>query len=284
MTERNEQIPQAGGVVAVQLPKPTAWPMVLGLGVTLMIAGLITHVMITVLGVVLTVRAIFGWFACVLPHEEHVTVYARIGAEEAVMAAAVEPALIAEEHVQSTQTTYSFISGIEAGVAGGLAMAAAAALYGVLKFGSVWYAVNLMAASSFIGWSDVSDGFLAQFHLSGLLVGVAIHALVALLVGLLYASVLPIFPRYALVTGGVITPIVWTGLAWALMQSVTPMLGARVNWLWFVASQIAYGVVAALVIGLRVKIRSDVFQQLPFSERAGIHANEAHSSNKHEVE
>lgn len=268
-------------VQAVQLPRPTPWPMVLGLGVTLMIAGMVTHVTITVLGVVLAVRAIVGWFACVLPHEEHETVYAPIDALEAKVAAAELPAAPAAG-AQSTQLTYSFLSGLEAGAAGGVAMAAAAALYGMLKFGSLWYAANLMAASSLIGWGDVSDAFLSEFHLSGLLVAVAIHTLVSLLVGLLYASVLPIFPRYALLTGGVLTPVVWSGLAWALMASVTPVLGARVNWLWFIASQIAYGVIAALVIGLRVKIRTASFQRLSLRERAGLHGNEAYSSNRGE--
>ena len=269
-------------VQAVHLPRPTPWPMVLGLGVTLMIAGMVTHVTITVLGAVLAVRAIVGWFACVLPHEEHETVYAPIDALEAKVAAAAEPAPPAEAPAQSAQLTYSFLSGLEAGAAGGVAMAAAAALYGVLKFGSLWYAVNLMAASSFIGWSDVNDAFLAEFHLSGLLVAVAIHGMVSLLVGLLYASVLPIFPRYALLTGGVLTPVAWSGLAWALMASVTPVLGVRVNWFWFIASQVAYGVIAALVIGLRVKIRTASFQQLSLRERAGLHGNEAYSGHRGE--
>jgi hypothetical protein len=54
---------------AVQLPAPTAWPIVLALGVTLLFAGLLTSADITVVGGVLMVAAAVGWFRDVLPRE-----------------------------------------------------------------------------------------------------------------------------------------------------------------------------------------------------------------------
>ena len=274
MKEATVNTPQAGSTESIHLPSPTAWPMVLGLGITLSIAGMITHLSITLLGAVLSGMAIVGWFRNVLPHEKHEQVQAPIGAQDVALATATEPALPAE-HAHTRLTTYSFLGGIEAGVAGGIAMAIPAVIFSLLKFHSLWYAVNLMAASSFLGWSNVSDQFLAEFHIEGLLVGLAIHTLVSVLVGLLYASILPIFPKLSLLTGGILTPLVWTGMAYGLMKSVTPVLGARVNWLWFIASQIAFGLVAALVVSLRVKFRTKEFQSLSFSERAGLHANDA---------
>src|SRR5260370_14018955 len=59
---------------SVQLPAPTAWPMVLGLGISLMLAGLLTHWAISLLGLLMTVLAIVGWFFEVLPEEHHVYV------------------------------------------------------------------------------------------------------------------------------------------------------------------------------------------------------------------
>ena len=46
----------------VELPASTVWPMVLALGVSLIIAGMVTNAAISVLGLLLTVRAGVGWF------------------------------------------------------------------------------------------------------------------------------------------------------------------------------------------------------------------------------
>ena len=56
---------------SVVLPAPTAYPMALSLGVTLLFAGLLTHVAISILGAVVMVAAAIGWFREVLPHEQH---------------------------------------------------------------------------------------------------------------------------------------------------------------------------------------------------------------------
>ena len=46
----------------VQLPAPTAWPMVFALGISLMLAGMVTHWVISLLGVVMALPAMVGWF------------------------------------------------------------------------------------------------------------------------------------------------------------------------------------------------------------------------------
>jgi len=51
----------------IELPAPTAWPMVAALGITLGFAGLVTHVLVSVVGVVLTIAGAVGWFRDVLP-------------------------------------------------------------------------------------------------------------------------------------------------------------------------------------------------------------------------
>src|SRR5882762_1865641 len=55
----------------IELPAPTPWPMVAALGIALGFAGLVTHWMVSVVGVVLTVAGVIGWFREVLPHERH---------------------------------------------------------------------------------------------------------------------------------------------------------------------------------------------------------------------
>lgn len=52
---------------AIELPAPTVWPMVLALGVSLIIGGMVTSVAISLLGLLLTGVAGVGWFRQVLP-------------------------------------------------------------------------------------------------------------------------------------------------------------------------------------------------------------------------
>ena len=59
---------------SVLLPAPTAWPIVLAFGATLLFAGLITSVSVTILGAILAVAGSVGWFLDVFPHEKHVEV------------------------------------------------------------------------------------------------------------------------------------------------------------------------------------------------------------------
>src|SRR5947208_1427771 len=62
---------------SVRIPAPTAWPIVLAFGVTLIFAGLVTSEAVTVVGAALSVLAAVGWFRDVLPEEAHETV--RVG-------------------------------------------------------------------------------------------------------------------------------------------------------------------------------------------------------------
>src|SRR5580658_4030764 len=62
----------------LQLPAPTAWPLVLALGLTFAFAGLVTNAGISVLGAVLIVTGCVGWFGQVWPHAHHVAVPVKV--------------------------------------------------------------------------------------------------------------------------------------------------------------------------------------------------------------
>src|SRR4030095_6058732 len=51
----------------IALPAPTVWPMVVALGVTLGFTGLVTHLAVSVVGVVLALVGGVGWWRNVLP-------------------------------------------------------------------------------------------------------------------------------------------------------------------------------------------------------------------------
>lgn len=274
-----------GRTEILHLPAPTVWPLVLGLGIVLCLAGLITSFSITALGLLLAMIAGVGWFKNVLPHEKHEAVAVAIAASAAAQGEHAAPAgpHISMHREVDIFPTFSFVAGIEAGLAGGVAMAVPATIFSVVKYHSLWYASNLMAAGGFVGWTNASDAFLGQFHLQGLLAAVAIHSMISVLMGLLYGAVVPMFPRRAILTGGIMAPLLWTGLAYGSMNSVSPILSGRVDWWWFVVSQVAFGMVAGFVVDLRVKISSAEFQALPFAQRAGLHSNQPYKRGNREV-
>ena len=59
---------------SVQLPAPTAWPIIFALGLTLLFAGLLSNVAFSIIGAVLGIAGAVGWFRDILPHEREETV------------------------------------------------------------------------------------------------------------------------------------------------------------------------------------------------------------------
>jgi hypothetical protein len=257
----------------VQLPAPTAWPMVLGLGVSLMVAGMVTHWVISLLGLAMVVPAVVGWFREVLPQEHHVSVdvHADVLEIRSTRETLARMPLNERHRKLLPLETFSVMAGVRGGIAGGIAMVVPATLFGLIRYHSVWYAANLLAAGGFVSWAGQSDAFLAQFHPEGLLAALAIHGLTSVLIGLLYGAMLPMYPRKPILTAGFIAPFLWTGILHSALVIISPILNERIDWPWFIVSQIAFGLVAGFVVNLQVKVRTPQFRSLPFAVRAGIH-------------
>ena len=151
------------------LPAPTAWPMVLALGLSLVVAGMVTNVAISLLGLLLTLRASVGWFRQVLPVERHESVavqaqpYRSSARARSVARLPVDPM----HRKMLPIETYKVTAGIKGGIAGGIAMAVPAMLFGLIKYHSIWYAINLLAAGGFVSWAGESNAFLASFICAG---------------------------------------------------------------------------------------------------------------------
>src|SRR5262249_3718206 len=103
-----------------------------------------------------------------------------------------------------------------------------------------------------------------------LLLAIIIHATGSVLIGLLYGISLPMLPRHPIVFGGILAPVFWCGLLHAGMEIINPALEARIDWPWFVVCQLAFGLVAGVVVPRRSRIHT--MQHLPFAIRAGIEA------------
>jgi hypothetical protein len=257
----------------IHLPAPTVWPMVMALGITLLITGMVTHWVISALGLVLALRGAWGWAFQVFPHEQHVAVPVQAEVIEIASTRASRERLPAgETHRKMLPVeTFSITAGIKGGIAGGFAMTVPAGIFSVVRYHSFWYAANLLAAGGFVSWAGKSDAFLGQFHLIGFIAATAIHGLTSVLIGLLYGAMLPMFPRKPILTAGFVAPFLWTGILYTAIGVISPILDARIDWLWFVVSQIAFGLVCGYVVNRQVKVRTAQFRALPFAVRAGLH-------------
>jgi hypothetical protein len=149
-------------------------------------------------------------------------------------------------------------------------MAFLAMLYGLLSGRGIWYAVNLLAAGFFPSAATATTAEIGRFHLTPFLIAVAIHLLTSLLVGLLYGATLPMLPGRPILLGGFVGPILWSGLIHGILGIVNPVLNARIDWFWFVLSQVGFGIVAGIVVSRHERVR--IRQDFPFIMRAGIEA------------
>jgi hypothetical protein len=257
----------------IAVPAPTAWPLVLATAVTLMFAGLLTSISVTVLGIVLSLAGCVGWVREVVPgdHEEEEPLAAE-DREVRTERRVVERLAIAPEQVRAWLPvhTYPISAGVYGGWAGSVAMAMLACGYGLLKAGSIWYPINLLAAVVYAQAVQLGPAELLTFRPDSFAIAVGVHALVSTLVGLLYGAMLPMFPRRPIVLGGLLVPVLWSGLLHSTMNLLNPLLASRIDWFWFVASQVAFGVVAGAVVVRRSPMLT--LENVPFALRAGVEA------------
>src|SRR5712692_8155078 len=174
-----EQLEQRSrGPSEIEVPASTAWPFVLAFGFTLVFAGLLTSASVSVLGAVLTAAGCVGWFREVFPHEHEVIVplvpeEIRIATERRV----VERLPVAADQLRAWLPvhTYPISAGVKGGLAGSIAMAVLACAYGVLKAGSIWYPINLLAAVAYAQSLRLGPAQLHSFHLDAFAIAFVLH-------------------------------------------------------------------------------------------------------------
>jgi len=266
---------------SILVPAPTAWPFIAALGITLLFTGLVTHLAVSIVGVAVLVRAAIGWWRVVLPEQEEEAVNVspadRIAARVPRSSSAVER-LAADHRVRLPIEVHPYWTGLYGGLAGAVAMAMVAMLFGLIAQRSIWYPINLLAAGIVPSLAEAPIERLREFSAAGLIAGGMIHMLVSLLVGLLYAVSLPMFPRGAGWRSGLVTPVLWSGLIAITLDLINPTLSERIDWIWFVGSQIAYGLATGWVVARSAKI--ETMQSWPLAERAGIEAQTGEGPEK----
>ena len=257
----------------IEVPAPTAWPIVMAFGLTLAFAGLLTAASVSILGAVLTIAGAVGWFREVLPAEsrewlplvqEEVAVHTTRETVEQIAGIGAAPRAWLPLEI------YPISAGIKGGLAGGTVIAFLALLYGVFSGNGIWYAMNLLAAGLFPAMATQTATQVGTFNLHEFLVAVPIHLAISLLAGLLYGAMLPMVPRRPILLGGFLAPLLWSGMMYGSLAFINPVMNQRIDWAWFVPCQIAFGIAAGVVVAVqeRISTRRDV----PLMVRMGIEA------------
>jgi hypothetical protein len=257
----------------IDVPASTAWPFILALGAALLFAGLVTSTSVSCLGALLSVAGCVGWFREIFPHEHEEAV--PVIPEDICLTTdrrVVERLPVLPDQVRAwlPVRTYPVSAGVKGGLAGSIAMAILACAYGVLKAGSIWYPINLLAAVVYRESLRLGPAQLYSFHTDAFAIACVLHGIVSIFVGMLYGAMLPMFPRRPILLGGFIAPALWSGLLYTILGLLNPLLASHIDWLWFMASQVAFGIVAGLVV-----VRQPSFptrENVSFAIRAGIEA------------
>jgi hypothetical protein len=267
-TKHSDSVP-----AKIEVPAPTAWPIVMAVGLTLVFAGLLTAVSVSILGAVLTIVGAVGWFREVLPAESREWLPV---VEEAV---AVQTTRETVEQIAGVGAAprawlpleiYPISAGIKGGLAGGAVMAVLAMLYGGLSGNGIWHGINLLVAGLFPAMATETEKQIGAFNLQEFLVAVPLHLLMSLLVGLLYGAMLPMLPRRPILLGGFVAPLLWSGMLYGSLVFVNPVMNRRIDWPWFVLCQIAFGIVAGVVVAFQERISTR--RDLPLMVRMGVEA------------
>lgn len=260
----------------IEVPAPTPWPFVTAFGLALLFAGLVTSLAVSCVGLVVVLRGAVGWFRDVLPvpQGELIQVYLPLTHTPPARSTRRVDHLQAgaEGHrVYIPVKVHPYSAGLLGGAVGGVGMAIIACLYGLIAHGSIWYPVNLLAAAALPSLAEAGPEVLAAFHPAGFVVALISHGFISLLVGLLYAAILPMMPsRFTTFWGSFLAPVMWTALIASTLRLINPALNTRIAWGWFIASQIAYGLITGYIVAHSKTV--ETAQSWPLAVRAGLEA------------
>jgi hypothetical protein len=249
--------PDLGAAQGVEMPQATVWPIVVALGITMLGAGWATNLVLSAVGAGMFVLGLGGWIGQLLPGRGHL--------HEPLVSKALRPRPIVGQpgtvdqlrpgmagyRFQLPEAYHPISAGVKGGIVGGLVMPIPALLYGVLSGHGIWFPINLLAGIVVPGISGETVAQLEQFQLGALIVAIIVHATFSATFGLLFGVVsptLPPIPGGPVIAGGVLMPLLWSGLCHGFMGIINPALQRHVDWFWFVVSQAVYGLAMSIVV------------------------------------
>ena len=261
----------------IELPTPTAWPIISAFGLTLFFAGLVTDISITVVGTVIGLVGAVYWCLDLFPHPKHEPVKLRDpeNGPKPIRTAGRVVQMLEAGHVPHRAhipvTVHPYTAGVIGGAVGGIAMAIAACIAGKILFGSIWYPVNLLAAGGLPSLAIASKQTLMDFNAAGLIVGILSHGTVSIMVGLLYTVLVPMLPRrMEWLWAGVVIPVIWTAVIFFTLGLINPALNAAISWPAFVVCQVVFGLVCGFIVFRSGKV--ETMQSWSLAQKLGVEA------------
>lgn len=266
------------------MPRPTAWPMVLALGVTLISAGLVTNLVMSLLGCVFFVLGLWNWIGQLGTSAGHIAeplapldqrprpIVAMPGQVEEMKEGMPGSRLHLPEHI------HPYSAGIRGGIAGGIAMTIPAFYYGFHSGHGPWYVVNLLACIALPNMETDTVAKLETFNAMALVLGLFIHGATSIMLGLIYGALLPMLPggRFgAILWGGIVAPLLWTGFIHGWMGVLNPILQKHVNWPSFIAAQFVYGLVVGFVVITSKKVKAERIARDPSEARTSMEGQQS---------
>lgn len=240
----------------IELPAPTAAPLILSLGITVLAFGWATHLAFVLVGLVIFIAGLASWIAQLLPGRGHVL--------EPLVAEDLRPRKVTAAlgrvgqlrpgmpgyRLRLPEKVHPISAGLKGGIVGGLVMPIPALIYGLVSGEGIWLPINLLAGIVLPGIEQLSDAELRAFQPVLLTAGVAIHIAVSLMFGTIYGVLLPTLPAIprALAWAALFAPLAWTAAAFIATSVVDPDIQSLIDWPYFVLSQFVFGVSTATVI------------------------------------
>jgi len=142
---------------SLEMPRPTAGPLVLCLGLTLLAAGVTLGLAFLVVGALVLVTGMGMWLAQLLPDRGHLREARAEPRAPCTHGRRPTPVTIRREGVEQLrpgmpgyrarlpEVIHPVSAGIKGGIIGGLVMPLPAFLYGLVSHHGIWYPVNLLA-------------------------------------------------------------------------------------------------------------------------------------------
>ena len=143
---------------------------------------------------------------------------------------------------------YPYRTGIIGGVVGGIVMATVAVGTMPLINRSIWFPVNLVAATLLRDLQGLPPDALNPFMPAAFVIGVGLHFFLSVSIGVLFALILPTLPGSALIWSLIAGPVLWALVQFIVLPLVNPVMSQLVHPLSFVTAHLLY----SLVLGLWV--------------------------------
>ena len=140
---------------------------------------------------------------------------------------------------------------------------------------SIWYSVNLLGGAGVASWTQSHHRRDAPLSLAALAHRHRHSGATTLLVGLLYGAMLPMLPRHPVLLGGILAPVLWTGILHIVLGIINPYFADHIDWWSFASRRSLFGLVAGYIVTQLGHLER--LAQVPLSVRLGVETPGLHS-------